>query len=110
MAGFEVIIYGRFWVIAEEVTNKDGLQGIVISPGDSTKVVSLASDEMREWPMSSYTVNANQDISSVFVVNQNAFTVSTIMWGVLLGNLLTGFVGAFLYLIPLVYAWLVAHP
>jgi hypothetical protein len=29
-----------------KVTNQDGLQGIVVRPGDSTKVVSLASGEM----------------------------------------------------------------
>jgi hypothetical protein len=76
-----------------------GLPGVVVSPGESTKVVSLSSGEMRKWPISSYTVDANQDISSVFVVNQKALKVSTIMWGVLLGNLLTRIVGAVAYAI-----------
>jgi len=32
MAGFEVIIYGRFWVIAEAML-VDGLRLIVLHPG-----------------------------------------------------------------------------
>jgi hypothetical protein len=86
-----------------KVTNKEGFPGVIVSPGDSSrpgdssKVVSLSSGEMREWPISSYTVDEKQDISSVFVVNQKALKVSTIMWGVLLGNMLTGIVGFVAY-------------
>jgi hypothetical protein len=80
-----------------KVTDEAGYQAVVVKPGDLTKVVSLSSGEMREWPLKSYTVDAKQDISSVFVVNTPTFKVNTIMWGALLGNLLTGIVGAVAY-------------
>jgi hypothetical protein len=81
-----------------KVTNKEGLQGVVLKSGyDSSKVLSLASGEMRKWPLNSYTANDKQDIGSVFVVNPATFKISTIMWGVFFGNLLTGIVGAVAY-------------
>jgi hypothetical protein len=76
-----------------KVTDEAGYQAVVVKPGDTTKVLSLSSGEMREWPLSSYKVDDKQDIGSVFVVNPQQLKVSTIMWGVLLGNMLTGIVG-----------------
>jgi hypothetical protein len=86
------------------ITSKDGFQGVVVKPGEPTAVMSLSAGEIREWTAASYTADEKQDISSVFVVNPQTVKVSTIMWGVLLGNLLTGFVGAFVYYMIVVNA------
>jgi hypothetical protein len=82
-----------------KVTDEAGYQAVVVKPGDTTRVLSLSSGEMREWHLSSFKVDDKQDIASVFVVNNQQLKVSTIMWGVLLGNLFTGIVGAVAYAI-----------
>ncbi len=79
------------------VTNKEGYHGIVVEPGESSKVLSLSSGHVRDWPLNSYSVDERQDVGSVFVVNPPALKVSTIMLGVFLGNLLAGIVGAVMY-------------
>jgi hypothetical protein len=80
-----------------KVTDKDGFHGVIVNPGDSAKVMSLSSGQMREWPSNSFTVDDKQDINSVFVVNPRTFKISTIMWGVFFGNILTGIVGPIAY-------------
>ena len=73
------------------VTHIDGSQGVIIKTGEFADIMSLPSGEMQTWQSTNYTADERQEISTVFVVNPPPpLKVTTIMWGVFLGNILAG--------------------
>jgi hypothetical protein len=71
----------------------------VISSRTADDVTSFSPKEIQCWAPTTYKVNDNPIATAVFVANPQRFKLSTIMWGVFLGNLLTGIVGVVLYAI-----------
>jgi hypothetical protein len=61
--------------------------------------MSLSPKEIQYWAPTTYKVSDNPVATAVFVANAHPFKLSTIMWGVFLGNILTGIVGVILHAI-----------